>query len=186
MSSVLVLGEAAQPTTFGAGALVIGGAYFLVRCRGDGERRPRSRLLARLAALGAGMLWGFTAAVPTKYCIEHGMSPIEYQFLFLCASVFWWTLAAMPQLRKRRIRFSPKDLGITFATAFFGLFTAWVFWLSALQRTEASVLSPLFGLALLFTVLLGAVFLRERLTKKVLIGGGLVLAGVTLVSILAR
>lgn len=185
VSSVLVLGEPARWFTFGAGGLVIGGAYFLVR-RGRGEANADGRrILARLAALGAGVLWGFTAAVPSKYCLAHGMSPIEYHFLFTCGATVWWTVAALPGLRAGRIRFTARTFWLVFASSFFGLFLSWILWLTALQRVEASALSPLWGLALLFTVLFGVVILGERLTKRVLVGGALVLAGVTLVSLLA-
>ncbi len=185
VSSVLVLGEPAKIITFGAGGLVIGGAYFLVR-RTSEDAAERRSMLPRLAALGAGMLWGFTTAVPTKYCLDHGMSPIGYQFLFTCGAAVWWTLAALPALRARRIRFTRRGLLIVLASSFFGLFASWVLWLTALQRVEASTLSPMWGLSLLFTVLLSVVFLRERLTRRILVGGALVLAGVTLVSLLAR
>jgi len=39
---------------------------------------------------------------------------------------------------------------------------------------------------MLFAVGLGVIFLRERVTAKILTGGGLVIAGVTLVSVFAR
>jgi len=186
VSSVLVLGEPARLVTFGAGGLVIGGAYFLVRRTRQDATAGRRSVLPRLAALGAGMLWGFTSAVPTKYCLDHGMSPIGYQFLFTCGAAVWWTLAAIPALRGKRIKFTRRALLIVAASSFFGLFASWVLWLTALQRVDASTLSPMWGLSLLFTVLLSVLLLRERLTKRILIGGALVLAGVTLVSLLAR
>ena len=181
VSAILVLGEPARLVTFGAGALVAVGTIFLVRNRdGEGERRS---LRASLAALGAGVFWGFTVAVPTKFCMDGGMSPIAYQLLFTGSAAAGWSVVAAPAIWRRRIRFDRKTLWIAFASAFTGLFAGWVLWLVALQRIDASALSPLNGLTLLFAVLLGALFLREPITRRVVIGGSLVAAGVTLVSV---
>ena len=54
-----------------------------------------------------------------------------------------------------------------------------------MERASASALSPLVGLILLFATVIGRIFLRERLTGRTLVGGVLVLAGVTLVSAFA-
>jgi transporter family protein len=75
---------------------------------------------------------------------------------------------------------------IAFVSSFFGIFVGWVLWLMAIQRENASSLSPLTGLILLFATILGVVFLRQRLTKRMAVGGALILAGVTLVSVFAR
>jgi len=184
VSAIVMLGERARWITLGAGALVIAGTFFLVRSRE--ERSGRHNRLALLAAAAAGIVWGFSTAVPTKYCMDGGMSPIAFQFLFTSSAIVCWTVAALPSLIRRRMRFKRKDLWIAFLSSFLGIFLGWVLWLSALQRADASLLSPLSGLTLFFAVIFGAVFLRERITRRVLIGGTLVVAGVTLVSVLAR
>ena len=184
VSAIVVLGEPARLVTFGAGALVIAGTIFLVRNqRGERERR---NLRASLAALGAGVLWGFSIAVPTKFCMDGGMSPIAYQLLFTCSAAGGWSVVVAPSIWRRRLRFDRRSLWIAFASAFTGLFAGWVLWLVALQRIDASQLSPLNGLTLLFAVVLGVVVLRERITRRIVIGGALIAAGVTLVSIFAR
>jgi drug/metabolite transporter (DMT)-like permease len=183
VSAIVVLGEPASAVTFGAGALVIVGTYFLVRGRSsDGTRHS---LRALTAAVAAGILWGFTTAVPTKYCMGHGMSPIAYQVLFAGGAGACWTVAAVPGFVRRRLTVTRRGVWIAFLSSFFGLFVGWVMWLMALQRVEASVLSPLGGLTLLFAAVLGAVLLRQRLTPKMAVGGALVLAGVTFVSVFA-
>jgi O-acetylserine/cysteine efflux transporter len=182
VASILVLGEPARPVTFAAGALVIAGTYFLVRYR-DLRQHGRS-LGAVLAALAAGVLWGFTGAVPTKYCMEGGMNPMAFQFLFTGAAAVCWSAAVLPGLLRRRIRFGGAAAWIAFGSAFLGLFAGWVLWLVALERADASLLSPLSGLTLLFAVLLGVLVLREKLTRRILIGGLLTVAGVALVSAL--
>ena len=181
VSAVVFLGEPASVSAFGAGVLVIGGTVFLVRV-GDGARRSRS-LTAIFAALGTGFMWGFSAAVPTKYCMNQGMSPIAFQLLFTASAALSWTLAALPRLRRGNLAFTRRGVWFAFLSSVFGMVIGWIFWLMALERARASALSPLVGLILLFATVLGIVFLKERLTRRMLIGGLLVLAGVTLVSV---
>ncbi len=184
ISSVIFLGEGASWTALAAAALVIGGASLLVhRTR---EEPGKSRTLPRLAALGAGILWGFTAAVPTKYCLNHGMSPSGYQLVYTGVAIVTWTVASAPKLMAIKKTLTKRALWIALVSSFFGIFASWVLWLSALRRVEASVLSPLWGLGLLFTVALGVVFLHERLTLRLALGGLLVVAGASIVSILGR
>ena len=184
LSAVVVLGEPARWVTFGAGALVIAGTVLLVRSR-EGSDGKRS-LAALLAATAAGIVWGFSGAVPTKYCMDGGMSPMAFQLLFSISAIVCWTIAALPRIVRRQFRIERKHLWIAVVSTFLGFFLGWVLWLFALQRADASFLSPLSGLTLLFAVILGVVFLRERITSRIWIGGGLVAAGVTLVSLLAR
>ena len=177
LSAVLILGEPARWVTFAAGALVIAGAYFLVRRSKGGRQASEHSIVPRLAALTTGLFWGFSAAVPTKYCLSHGMSPITYQFLFLCGAAIAWSLTAIPGFVKGRFRYTGRVLWIGFGSAFLGLFASWLLWLTALARADASVLSPLYGLAPLLTVMMSVVFLRERPTARTALGGLLVLAG---------
>ena len=67
-----------------------------------------------------------------------------------------------------------------------GFFLGWLFWLAALKRTDASALSPLYGLTMLFAVLIGALLLREPITRRIVIGGTLIFAGITLVAVFVR
>jgi len=180
VSAVVVLGEPARPVSFFAAVLVILGAYLMFERKGDPSDR---RILPILAALGAGALWGFASAVPTKYCLEGGMSPIAYQLLFAGSAGIWWGFAALPGLIKRRIVFTRSGLSIALFSAFFGYFAGWILWLTALRSAPASLLSPISGTSVLFTVLMSVVFLRERLTVRTAIGGMFVFAAVILVSL---
>jgi transporter family protein len=184
ISSVIFLGEGAGWTALVAAALVIGGASLLVHR--TSEEPARSRTLPRLAALGAGVLWGFTGAVPTKYCLNHGMSPSGYQLIYTSVAIVAWTLASAPKLMAVKKAFTKRALWIALVSSFFGIFASWLLWLTALRRVEASILSPLQGLGLLFTVALGVVFLHERVTLRLALGGLLVVAGASIVSILGQ
>ncbi len=184
ISSIVFLGEGASWTAPVAATLAIGGASLLVHR--TQEESGKSRTLPRLAALGAGILWGFTAAVPTKYCLNHGMSPSGYQAVYTSVAVVTWTLASAPKLTAIKKAFTKRALWVALVSSFFGIFASWLLWLAALGRVAASVLSPLQGLGLLFTVALGVMFLHERLTLRLVLGALLVVAGVSIVSILGR
>jgi len=184
VSSILFLHEPARAVTFGAGALVLGGTFFLVR-RGNDATQRRS-LVGSFSALVAGAAWGFSSTVPTKICLSGGMSPIAYQLLFTSSAAVGWTLVALPRLRAGRLHMGRKDLWVAFGSSMFGMFIGWVFWLLALDRANASVLSPLISLTLLFAGILGVVVLKERVTRRILVGGALVIAGVVLVSVLGN
>jgi len=184
VSAIAVLGEPARWATFGAGVLVIAGTILLVR--GRPSKDAARHLPALLAATAAGVIWGFSSAVPTKFCMAGGMSPIAYQFLFTVAAVATWSLSIAPRAIRRKVRVGRQHLWVVVVSSVLGIVVGWVLWLAAIQRTDASLLSPLSGLTLLFAVVLGVVFFRERVTPKILAGGGLVIAGVTLVSVFAR
>jgi len=184
VGAIAVLGEPARWATFVAGALVIAGTVFLVRRRAE-RKEGASRRPALAAALATGILWGITTTVPTKLCIDGGMSPVTYQLLFTVSAAAGWSGLLLPQLLRGRIRIERKDLGLAFLSSFFGLFVGWVLWLAALGHADASTLAPLNGLSLLFATLLGVLVLRERLTVRILIGGAFTVAGVTLVAVLA-
>lgn len=184
VSAILVLGEPARWVTFAAGGLVIAGTVLLVRGR-SAHAKP-NHLPALLAATVAGILWGFTGAVPTKFCMAGGMSPIAYQFLFTLSAVVAWSVAIAPRFARREVRVERRHLWVVAVSSVLGIVVGWVLWLAAIQRTDASLLAPLSGLTMLFAVGLGVIFLRERVTAKILTGGGLVIAGVTLVSVFAR
>lgn len=183
IGAIVVLGDPLRWVTVLAGLLVIAGTVFLVRTRTQDPADHHS-LRSLLAALGTGVLWGVTTSVPSKFCLDAGMTPIAYQLLFAAGATVCWSVVALPGQLRKRLRVSKRALAIAFLSSFFGLFLGWVLWLTALERAAASALAPLNGLTLFFAALLGAVFLREPLTRRILIGGALTVAGVTLVSAL--
>jgi len=181
LSSVLVLGEPANPVAFASAALIVGGTYFLIERRKEGE--STRHLLPLLAALAAGVLFGFASAVPAKYCLDNGMNPMGYHLLFTSSSAVMWGIIISPKLIQRRVKFTKRGMIVAVISAFFGYFGGWILWLNALDRAPASLLSPIGGTSVLFTVLLSIVFLKERPTRRALLGGVLVFIGVLLVSL---
>lgn len=180
VGAIAVLHEPARWVTLLAGLLVIAGTVFLVGRRKTAHEAHQ--VPALIAALVTGILWGITTTVPTKLCIDGGMSPVAYQLLFTISAAVGWSAVVVPRLLRGRVRIVRRDLGFAFLSSFFGLFVGWVLWLAALAHADASLLAPLNGLALLFATGLGVIVLRERLTVRILVGGAFTIAGVTLVS----
>lgn len=60
---------------------------------------------------------------------------------------------------------------------------SWACYFRALQIGEASRVAPVDKLSVVFTILLAAIFLNERLTWHHWIGGTLIVAGATLLSL---
>jgi transporter family protein len=60
-----------------------------------------------------------------------------------------------------------------------GIATAlsWLCYFRALQLGEASRVAPIDKLSVVFAIVLAAIFLRERLTWQVVVGGALIVAG---------
>lgn len=181
-TAVLFLGEPARWVTFAAALLVIIGAYLLITpARADPY--PRS-LRSGLGALGAAVLWGVGETGPAKYCLAHGMSPVEFQLVLVgTAAASWWALNLGTRAHRRRY-LSRAGVGYALFTAVTGFFLGWILWLSGLQLAEASVLTPIKGGAMtLFAFVISIVMLRERPSSRAVLGAALATAGVVLVSL---
>ena len=111
------------------------------------------------------------------------MSPLAYQLLFAGSAGIWWGFVVLPGLIRRRISVTRVGLSIALLSAFFGYFAGWILWLTALRSAPASLLSPISGTSVLFTVLMSIVFLGERLTIRTAIGGILAFSAVIIVSL---
>ena len=178
-TAILILGEPLRWEILVAAVLVVAGAYFLV-----GRRLSiRSHLAGSAFGLLAGFLWGFAETVPSKLALEHGLSPASLLFVFSCSGVV--TIALMtPLLRARFPRhISRRGATLTVLAGVGGAFLGWILWLSSLNLAPASLISPIRGSTLVFSLIYSVLFLRERLTWRALLGVLLVLTGVVLVSV---
>ena len=178
-TAILILGEPLRWEILVAAILVVSGAYFLV-----GRRlNIRSHLTGSLFGLLAGFLWGFAETVPSKLALEHGLSPASLLFVFSCSGVVTIALIA-PFLRARfPRRVNRTGVALTVLAGVGGAFLGWILWLSSLSLAPASLISPIRGSTLVFALIYSVLFLRERLTKRALVGVLFVLAGIVLVSV---
>jgi transporter family protein len=178
-TAILILGEPLRWEILVAAVLVVSGAYFLVGRRWS----IRGHLAGSLYGLLTGFLWGFAETVPSKLALEHGLSPASLLFVFSCSGVV--TIALMAPFLRARFprRISRRGLALTVLAAIGGAFLGWIFWLTSLSLAPASLISPIRGSTLVFSLIYSVLFLRERLTHRALLGVLFVLAGVVLVSL---
>ena len=179
LGAVLVLGEPLLWTIMLAAMLVIVGSIFLTRRKQDAH--PKAWLGAGFALI-TGVLWGFAETVPAKLALAEGMSPETLLLVFaLSGAVGMWALK--PFLRRRiPRRVEPRGYFFVALSAIGGAFLGWLLWLHALSMAPASVISPIRGSTLLFAFFYSVLFLRERPTRRALIGIALVGCAVALVS----
>ena len=98
-------------------------------------------------------------------------------------------MAAIAWLRGETALLAPPTVGMPWRklafAAFIGQFLAMVLWLAGYKYTLASVAAILNETASIFILLLAAVWLKEKLTRRAIIGVGLTLTGVS-VMLMAR
>lgn len=182
MGSILFLGEPARWSAFLAAGLVVAGAFLLVHePRGVKHSRPTGPAFA----LVAGLLWGVAETVPSKLALDGGISPALLLVVFSLSAVAAVSLVT-PFLRSRIPRRIDRA-GVVYilTSASGGAFVGWVFWLLALERAQASLVSPVRGSTLLFAFVYSVLFLRERPRAVAFLGVALVFAGILVVSLLA-
>jgi len=178
-TAILVLGEPVRWQVFVAAAAVVCGAYFLV-----GRRiRIRDHLTGSFFALLTGFLWGVAETVPSKLALDGGLSPGSLLLVF--SAVALTAISAMtPLLRARFPRhIEARGIGLTILAGLGGAFLGWIFWLMSLDLAPASVISPIRGSTLVFSLVYSVLFLRERPSIRAVVGVALVLIGVVLVSL---
>ena len=180
ITAILFLGEKANLAIFLSAFLVVWGAYLLSKRE---ENYSDTSKWGLGLAHSAGFIWGICEVIPTKYCLNHGMSPLAYQFILIIAINIAWSLTVLINRAKRRLKCSIKGIKVAIFSGFFGSFLGWVFWLSALKMERASILSPVRGLVVLFAFSLSILFLKEKPTKRSFLGMAAVFTGVFLVGI---
>ena len=179
LASVVFLGEPLRWGVVAAAGLVVVGAWLLTeRCAANGRASASSETLL---ALAAGILWGFAETVPSKLALEAGLSPAALLFLFAVSGVLG-VLVVTPLLRRRVPRRTERR-GLVFVvlSAVGGAFLGWILWLVGLTLAPASVLAPVRGATMVFAFVYSVVFLRERPTRRAILGLAFAVAGVFLV-----
>jgi drug/metabolite transporter (DMT)-like permease len=184
LAAWLFLAESLSVVVLVAALLVVCGAYFLAG-RGTGSVSGRRRLWGLAFAVGCGACWGIAETVPAKYCMSQGMSPATFQLIVMVTTTALWSLAAAIGRHRHWTRNGRRAAVLGVVSGFTGFFLGWTLWLSGLQLAPASVLAPLRGTTILFGFIGSVAFLRERPTRRAMLGGALVLAGVLLVLALA-
>ena len=92
-------------------------------------------------------------------------------------------MAAIAWLRGETAQLAPPTVGMPWRklvfASFIGQFLAMILWLAGYKFTQASVAAILNETASIFILLLAAIWLKEPLTRRALLGVGLTLSGVS-------
>jgi drug/metabolite transporter (DMT)-like permease len=174
--------ERLQPLQWAGIGLAFGGIAltFLARAGGQVDLATQRILLGDALALLGGMAWGATTVVVRRTSLSAAPPTESLLYQLLGAFVLLWPLS----LLTGRAHFEPSltvwsHLAFQCLIVSFASFLAWC-WL--LRHYLASRLGVFSFLTPLFGVLLGHMLLGEPLETSFLAGGGLVLAGILMVS----
>ena len=127
----------------------------------------------------AGLLWGFSVYMDKNWVMNNTDSDIlitTYTIVlspFLVAPFIFTEYVSIPGLT-----------GMFYATIYGAVYSIGLyFYVLSLRQTEASIVSPLFRLTPVFTIIFAVLFLRQILTLQQYIGITLVIIGVFIVSL---
>ncbi len=174
-AAVLLLGEEVTPLIFVSAALVILGAYFLVL---KGEKTGLWKRMVPLALLVA-IIWG-AIIVPSKFCLNEGMTVGTLLTIEVISAAVACNIAMGIRQIRAGIKFDKKGVRMSFLSGFSGFFMGHILFLSALGMEKASVLSPITGAVIPFGFLLSILLVRERPSKRAILGMVIVFTGVFL------
>ncbi|UNO43591.1 EamA family transporter [Streptomyces sp. MST-110588] len=139
-------------------------------------RCAHERGIWNAAMLGVVALWGWTfVGIGDALETMTFLSVLTYRFLGAALLLGVVHARSLCRLTLREL-----TAGSTAGTV---LFAAYAFQTASLLRTTASNVGFITGTAVVFTAVLAALFLRERLTGAQLLGTGLVMAGLALLTL---
>jgi drug/metabolite transporter (DMT)-like permease len=148
----------------------------------DSLGRPtRLQLAGDLLAMAGGFLWAATSLY-LKRVVRTSMTPSQMLFYQLAFSAVQLCLMSL-FFESRRIRdLSPLVIGSLAYQGIIVAFASYLVWFWLIQRYPVSHVSGFTFFTPIFGILLGGLLLHEPLTLKLLLGGGLVTAGMALLN----
>ena len=134
-------------------------------------------IFALLAALSAAIV-----TILTKAGLKNTDSNLAFAVQSVLILIVTWTLVFAQGTAGRLKQFDKREW-IYMVTA--GIVTACssLFTFRALKLGDASGVTSIERTSLLFTIIFAAIFLKERITWQVVLGGALILAGAVLISV---
>lgn len=177
VAAVLLLGEEAKSTIFLSVVLVLLGSYFLAPKGGPSKSRRWNPKL--FLALLVGVMLGI-AIVLNKYGLSGGMSPAMFLLVGVVSASAACNIAMFAHRAKKRVNFNGRGVGFSILSGISGLFVGQILWQHALKIEEASALSPVVGALVPLVFIFSILLLRERPTKRAILGMIVVFTGISL------
>jgi len=178
LAAFLFLGERITPLILVSAALVILGAYFLVL---KGKETDHLKGMVPLALLVA-IMWG-SAIAPMKFCLNEGMTVGTLLAVRVISAAVACNIAMGIRQIRAGIKFDKRGLKLSVLSGILGFFIGPLLFLGALGMEKASVLAPVAGAVIPFGFLLSILLVRERPSRRAILGMSIVLAGVFLATI---
>ncbi|RYX80388.1 EamA family transporter [bacterium] len=133
-------------------------------------------ILALVSALVTGL-----SAVVSKIGLSKVDSSAAFAVQSIVILVLSWTYALATGKTKELVRLEIKDWGYLLLAG--GVTTvAYLFYFGAIKAGDVSRVAPVDRLSLVFSIIFAAVFLSEKITTPVLVGGGLMVIGALIVA----
>ncbi|MFH1820835.1 MAG: DMT family transporter [Methanobacteriota archaeon] len=180
LGAILLLSEEASSIVFISIAFVIIGTFFLSQESGWGlkQRWWKGVILAAFVAF----LWGISMPI-TKYCLDSGMSMATAQTVRVTVSLFCCSALMFAKRPSMKVKASVRTLKLTLLSGFLAYFLGFMLWLQAMNMESANAIAPFLGGKAVFGFLFAILILREKFTKRSVLGMLSILLGMLLVSI---
>ncbi len=141
----------------------------------------RLQLLGDLLSLAAGFLWAATSLY-LKRIVRTSMTPSQMLFYQLAFSAVQLSAMTLLLESRRVTALGPLVLGSIAYQGIVVAFASYLAWFWLIQAYPVSHVSAFTFFTPIFGILLGGVLLHDPLTAHLLMGGALVVAGMTLVN----
>ncbi|RLG57827.1 MAG: hypothetical protein DRN83_00840 [Hadesarchaea archaeon] len=127
----------------------------------------------------AAFLWGFST-IMDKFCLNADMAVSTLVFIKMLTAAVFFDVTAWVTGKRERLKFSRKSLQLSIISGILAFPVGSFLYSTALNMEQAGTLAPLSGTTIFFGFLFSVLLLREKPTKKSVLGTLLVLVGVLL------
>lgn len=171
----LFLGEGIKLILPISAALVFAGVFLLTPVQKKSGQWRGGVILASLVAF----IWGATGIL-RKSILTGGMEPFALLTISLASAMIIFDLATLGKRSWNQQGFNRRSIGLSLASATLAFPMGGFAYLSALGMEGVSTLAPITASTILFGFLLSLILVRERPTRRAVLGMGLTFLGVSL------
>ena len=185
MLAIFSLGESVTPMGWVGIAAIVIGIYTMAWWGQLRQFTSVSALMDNLPGLGYALLTGLCIALYTivdKRGVSH-VSPFLYLYLMTAGVAVGWAPYIIRNYGVGGIAMEWRNSWTSIIAASVLLFLAYGLVLTAMSLTDVSYVAPLREVGSLFALLLGAMVLKERVTRGRIVGAVLIVAGVVLITL---
>ncbi len=156
--------------------VVIGSTLFIKRETGSNKWKWAVPL-----SLSVAVLWGFNMVIQ-KSAVNLGMKPLTFMLISAATAALLFNLSGVVTRSWHGSRFTGKNLRVCAVSIISSRFLGGILYLSALGLEDISALAPFISATVPFAFLLSVLLVREKPTKKALVGAILIFLGLIIAS----